>query len=447
MVSKLNSAEVLHFLLIVSLVLVFARVLGELCRKFKQPVVVGEIMAGIIIGPSLLGSVFPNAFNDIFISEARAYGAFDGLANIGVILLMFVAGNEVDLKQIRSQGKQAASISIMGIAFPFALGFAAIWFFHDYIFPVASTDRLIPALFFGTALSITALAVIVKVLLDLDIIKTKVGGLVLTAAMVDDFLGWVLFSVIIKMMDNSKSDGSTASVLVVLAFALFMVTGGRWIVNKLLGFTKRYVPGAGGIITISCILCFIGAVFTEYLGIRGVFGAFLMGIAVGDSKHFTDSTQNVLQQFVVFIIAPLFFASVGLRVNFVTNFDFTIVAIILGIACIAKIVGAGLGARMSGMKKNESLAIAFGMNARGSQEIVLGMVALQAKIIDEKIFVGLVVMTMVTIVAAGPLMKLFLNKHIAEHETPQEVDVVPVTATILEHPQTGASTTVVSVPG
>ena len=416
MVSKLSSAEVLHFLIIVSVVLIIARVLGELCRKFKQPVVVGEILAGIIIGPSLLGSLFPQLFTEIFTSESRSYGAFDGLANIGVILLMFVAGIEVDLKQIRKQGKQAASISVMGILFPFVLGFVSVWFFHDAIFPPSSTDKLIPSLFFGTALSITALSVIVKVLFDLDIIKTQVGGLVLTAAMVDDFLGWVLFSIIIKMIDSTKSDGSSASVVVVLLFALFMVTIGRWLIDKLLFFTKKYFSGAGSIITVSCCLCFLGAVFTEYLGIRGVFGAFLMGIAVGDSQHFSDSVQNVLQQFVVYIIAPLFFASVGLRVNFVTNFDLSIVLLILGIACVAKIVGAGLGAHMSGMKKNESLAIAFGMNARGSQEIVLGSVALTAKIIDEKIFVGLVLMTMITILIAGPLMKFYLKKHTEEEQ-------------------------------
>ncbi len=414
MVSKLNSAEILHFLVILSVILILARLLGELCRKMKQPVVVGEILAGILIGPSLLGSAFPKAFFHIFVSQPRAFGAFDGLANVGVILLMFVAGIEVDLKQIRAQGKQASSISIMGIAFPFALGFATIWFFHDSIFPPESKSHLISSLFFGTALSITALSVIVKVLFDLDIIRTKVGGLIVTAAMVDDFLGWILFSIIIKMMDATKSDGSANSILVVLGFALFMVTIGRWLIDKLLWVTTKYFSGAGSIITVSCCLCFLGAVFTEYLGIRGVFGAFLMGMAIGDSKHFSDSTQHVMHQFVVYIIAPLFFASVGLRVNFVTNFDLSIVALIVGIACVAKIVGAWLGARMSGMQKNESLAIAFGMNARGSQEIVLGTVALQAKIIDEKIFVGLVIMTMVTILAAGPLMKLFLRKQLED---------------------------------
>jgi len=432
MISRLNSEEVLNFLIIVSIILISSRLLGEVCRKFKQPVVVGEILAGIIIGPSLLGSAFPDLFKEIFTSHPKSYGAFDGLANIGVIMLMFIAGAEVDLKQIRSQGKQAASISLMGLLFPFALGFCCIWFFHDYIFNVPSTDRLIPALFFGTALSITALAVIVKVLMDLEIIRTKVGGLVLTAAMIDDFLGWILFSIIIQMMNAKGEEASWFSIAMILAFVAFMVTIGRWIVDKILAFSAKYLAVPSGVLTVAVCLCMIGAVTTEYLGIRGIFGAFLMGVAVGDSKHFNHHIQNVFHQFIVNIIAPLFFASVGLRVNFVTNFDLTVVLIILGIACVAKIVGAGLGSRMGGLNKNESLAIGFGMNARGSQEIVLGMIALQAGIIDEKIFVGLVVMTMVTILFAGPLMKFYLEKDLKEKNI---IDAEEEVVVVLDKPE------------
>lgn len=428
MVSKLNSAEVLNFLIIVSVILIAARLLGEICRKFKQPVVVGEILAGIIIGPSLLGSAFPDLFKETFLANPRAYGAFDGLANIGVIMLMFIAGTEVDLKQIRKQGKQAASISFMGIAFPFAIGFLCIWFFHDYIFDVHSNDRLIPALFFGTALSITALSVIVKILLDLDIIRTKIGGLVLTASMIDDFLGWILFSIIIQMMNSKGGEASFTSILMILAFVAFMLTIGKWLVDKILGFAVKYLAVPSGVLTVAVCLCMLGAVLTEYLGIRGIFGAFLVGVAVGDSKHFSHHIQNLFHQFIINIIAPLFFASVGLRVNFVTSFDISVVAIILGIACVAKIVGAGIGSRMSGLNKNESMAIAFGMNARGSQEIVLGMIALQAGIIDEKIFVGLVVMTMVTILVAGPLMKFYLEKDLkGKNNTATEDEIVIMT--------------------
>ncbi len=408
MVSKLSSAEVLHFLIIVTVVLVLARTLGELCRKYKQPSIIGEIIAGIILGPTLLGAYWHDMFNNIFLSAPRAYGAFDGLANVGIILLMFIAGFEVDIKQIKRDGKQAAAISLTGIIFPFIIGFAAAWFFYERIFQNSDSNQFVTSMFFGTALSITALSVITKVLMDLNILKTKIGNIVLTSAMIDDFLGWVLFSIVMQMM-HSKDQGSWTSVAMVLVFALFMVTIGRWGVNKMLFVAQKNLK-IGRVITLAICLCFIAAIITEYLGVRGVFGAFLMGVAVGDSEYFTERHKLILHQFTVNIIAPLFFASVGLRLNFIANFNLEVVAIILGIACLAKLLGAGIGSRISGMNKNESIAIAFGMNARGSQEIVLGLLALQAKIIDERVFEALVVMTVATVIISGPIMKYYFLK-------------------------------------
>ncbi len=413
MVSKLSSAEILNFLVIITIILISARLLGELCRKLKQPVVVGEVLAGIIIGPSLFGSLFPQLFNKIFVSQPRAYGAFDGLANVGIILLMFSAGIEVDLKQIRQYGKQAAYISLTGLLFPFAIGFGTVWFFYDRLFPTPAASHLIPALFVGTALSITALSVIAKVLIDIDIIKTKVGNLVLTAAMIDDFLGWVLFSVIMALLNKSTGADAYTSVGLVLLFVALIMTVGKWGVNQLLKLTEKHLSLPGGRMTVGVCLCFIAAVITEWLGVRGIFGAFLMGVVVGDSKYFQERTQNILQQFALNVAAPLFFASIGLRINFVTNFNLEVVLIILLIASLAKIAGAVIGSRASGMRTNESYAVAFGMNARGSQELVLGLLALQAKIINEQIFVGLVVMTLVSIIIAGPLMRHFLDKDVA----------------------------------
>jgi len=410
MVSKLSSEEVLNFLIIVSVILITARLLGEICRKYKQPAVIGEILAGIILGPSLFGTIFPGTFNAVFIAQPRSYAAFDGLANMGIILLMFIAGFEVDLKQIRKQGKQAASISIMGLIFPFALGFATVYFFYDSIFSVPSLNKSIPAMFFGTALSITALSVIAKILLDMDMLRSKLGNLILTAAMINDFLGWILFSIIIQLMRTGKEDGSFSSVTMVLIYTVVLLTVGRWIVDKILMVAKRFLS-IGVMITLAVCLCLLSAVFTEYLGVRSIFGAFLMGVAIGDSKHFPERLQQILHQFVVNIIAPLFFASIGLRVNFVANFNIEIIAIILLIACLAKIIGSGIGARLSGLSRNESYIIAFGMNSRGSQEIVLGALALQAKIIDEPVFVGLIIMTVVTILMAGPLMRYHIGRH------------------------------------
>jgi len=420
MVSRLSSAEVLNFLLIISIILIAARLLGEVCRKFNQPVVIGEILAGIIIGPSLLGSLFSHLFNTVFTSQPRSYAAFDGVANIGIILLMFVAGIEIDLKQIRQQGRHAASISLTGLLFPFGIGFITVWFFYDKLFATPSANHLIPALFVGTALSITALSVIAKVLIDVNLLKTKIGNLVLTAAMIDDFLGWVLFSIIVTLMNEDKGGlGAYKSVGLVLLFAVFMLTIGRWLIDKLLKLADKYLSNPGGSITVGVALCFIAAVITEWLGVRGIFGAFLTGVAVGNSKYFSERSQQVLHQFVINVIAPLFFASMGLRLNFVTNFNLEVVLIILVIASVAKIAGAIIGSRISGLTANESYAVAFGMNSRGSQELVLGLLALQAKIIDERIFVGLVVMTIVSILIAGPLMRYFLNKdaHFKNNDT------------------------------
>jgi len=419
MVAKLISSEVLHFLIIVTVVLVLARILGEICRRFKQPAIIGEIIAGIILGPTLLGTYWHSMFNSIFLASSRAYGAFDGLANVGIILLMFIAGFEVDIKQIRRDGKQAAAISLTGIIFPFIIGFAAAWFFYQRIFSNNDSNQFITSMFFGTALSITALSVITKILMDLNILKTKIGNIVLTSAMIDDFLGWVLFSIIMQMMHSKDQQGSWMAVGMVLLFALFMVTIGRWVVNKMLFVAQKNLK-IGRVITLAICLCFIAAIVTEYLGVRGVFGAFLMGVAVGDSEYFTERHKLILHQFTVNIIAPLFFASVGLRLNFVSNFDLEVVTIILAIACIAKLLGAGIGSRISGMNKNESIAVAFGMNARGSQEIVLGLLALQARIIDEKVFEGLVVMTVATVIISGPIMKYYFLKDqkltAAEHD-------------------------------
>lgn len=246
-------------------------------------------------------------------------------------------------------------------------------------------------------------------MLDLDILNTRIGNIVLTAAMVDDFLGWILFSVIIQLMNAGKQDASFWKVSTVIVYAIFMLTAGRWLMHKLLAFAgKKNKPGR--VLTVAVCLCLISACITEGLGVRGVFGAFLVGVGINDSEYFTEKHKHVLHQFTINVLAPLFFASVGLRLNFIANFNLEVVAIILVIACLAKLVGAGIGSILSGMSKNESIAVAFGMNARGSQEIVLGLLALQAKIINEPVFEGLVVMTIVTMIISGPIMKYYFLK-------------------------------------
>lgn len=412
MVSKLPSDQVLSFLVIVSILLISARGLGELFRKFRQPAVMGELFAGIILGPSLLGTYAPDLFNSIFVKPTQSYVAFDGLSRMGIIFLLFVAGMEVDLNNLKKRGKAAAKISISSVLFPFTIGFGAVWFFYDSFFSAASDDKLVPAMFIGTALCITALSVAAKILMDMDLIKTRFGNLILTAAMINDFIGWMMFSIVINMANLEQEGlGIWQTVIAVIAFAVLLLSVGRIFIDRGFTLVNEHLSNPGSNITFAIAMCFLGAIFTEWTGIHAIFGAFLMGVAVGSSKNFAPHSKEILYQFITNIFAPLFFVSIGLRVNFISNFDWKICFLIFSIASVGKILGGTLGAKASGFKINKALAVGFGMNARGSMEIVLGLLALQAKIIDEKIFVALVVMTIVTVLIAGPAIKYFLKRH------------------------------------
>ncbi|MFI5135149.1 MAG: cation:proton antiporter [Chitinophagales bacterium] len=419
---KLATNEVLQFLLILTILLALARIMGELFKKLGMPAIIGELLGGILLGPSFIGTYFPNFFQAIFVTPKEPAVAFDGLSRLSVMLLLFIAGMEVKLENIKTRGKAAAKISFSGIFFPLVLGFGATWLFYDLIFSTPTDNKLAPALFMGTALSITALGVMAKILIDIDLIKTRFGNLMMTAAMIDDIIGWMLFSVVIAIANlKSESQFNAVTVLLILiGFTAFLMTLGRKLIDPMFRFANAKLSKPGAEISLAMILCLLGGVFTEWLGIKAIFGAFLMGIAIGNSPYFGEKAKESLHDIVTYIFSPLFFVSIGLKVNFVSNFNLTIVLFVLGISIFGKLLGGYIGARLSGFKPNKSMAVGFGMNARGSQEIVLGLVALQAKIIDEKIFVGLVVMTFVTILMAGPMIRFFLRRHEAIHGAPEE---------------------------
>lgn len=409
---RLPSSEVLAFFLMVGLLLMCARLSGELFRKLRLPQVMGELSAGILLGPSFLKKVAPDVYHNLFESAPNAGVAFDGLARLGILLLLFVAGMEINLKSIREKMHAAATISISGIAIPFIFGFAGAWYFFPHLFPEGITDHFATSLFMGTALSITALSVLAKILIDLDLIKSKFGNLMMTAAMIDDFIGWMLFSLVISVANLEKESEFSAwqVMLMVIGFAAIILTIGRKFVHYAFILSNKYLTRSGGTLSVGIVFCLLGAIFTEWLGLNAIFGAFMVGVAVGDSNHFSHRTREMLHDIVTYIFAPLFFVSIGFRVSFIENFDVTVITFILLISILGKLIGGYVGARLGKFSRNESMAIGFTMNARGSQEIVLGLIALNAGLITEKIFVGLVVMTFVTIMMAGPMMKYFLNR-------------------------------------
>lgn len=407
---SLGHDEVIKLLLQLSIILLAGRLMAELARRFHQPAVVGEIFAGILLGPTVFGMIAPETFDAFFPTGGVSFLIFEGVIQVSVILLLFIAGLEVELQLVWAQGKQALSTSFLGLVFPLAIGFVFPYYYPQFFDQGTAADALTFALFVGTAMSISALPVIARILMDLGIFRSKVGMLVISAAMINDLLGWLIFSVIISMMGTGGSHMSlTATILFTLGFTIFMLTLGKGIINRLLPIINRKFAWPGGVLSLSLSACFMASAFTEYIGIHAIFGAFILGVALGDSAHMPERAKEIVHQFVNNIFAPIFFVSIGLKVNFILNFNLWLVLAVLLIAFFGKVVGSGLGARWGGLGKRESLAVGFGMNARGAMEIILGLVALENGIIGRQFFVALVIMAIVTSVLSGPLMKIFLK--------------------------------------
>ena len=318
---------------------------------------------------------------------------------------------EVDLASVWRQGRIAITVSLSGIVIPFAVGTTTAWYAGDMLAREPGSNHLVFALFFATALSISALPVIAKTLMDLNLFRTDLGMIVIAAAIFEDFAGWIIFAVILGMLGMAAHGMPVAATIgLTLAFALFMLTAGRWLIHRALPWVQAHASWPGGVLGFTLALTFACAAFTEWVGVHAVFGAFMAGVAMGDSDHLRERTRQTIDQFVSFIFAPIFFASIGLRVNFLAHFDLAVVLTVLGVACVGKVMGCALGARLAGMSPRQSLALGFGMNARGAMEIILGMLGLQFGLIGERLFVALVIMALITSVISGPAMQRILRR-------------------------------------
>ncbi|ELR72576.1 Putative Na/H antiporter [Fulvivirga imtechensis AK7] len=407
---KLNHTEVINLLIQLAVMLSFARIMAELARKFNQPAVVGEILAGIILGPTILGTFTPDLFDMLFPTTGASAVVLDGFIQVAVVLLLFIAGLEVDLHIVFQQGKQALYVSMMSLIIPFAAGFVVTWFFPELFHYANEGQLLVFAMFIGTVMAITALPVVARVLMDLEVFKTRMGMLIIASAMIIDLLGWIIFTVILNMMGNASESLSLGKTLwLSIGFTILMLTIGKGLINRALPWINKRLAWPGGLLSLSLALCFLAAAFTEYIGIHSIFGAFILGVALGDSKHLSERAKEIIHQFINNIFAPLFFVSIGLGINFIESFNIQTVLVLLIIAFIFKVLGATLGARMGGLSKYESFAVGFGMNTHGTLEVILGAIALQAGLITDQVFVAILVMVVATIVASAPLMKYCLK--------------------------------------
>ncbi|HEV7282864.1 MAG TPA: cation:proton antiporter [Pirellulaceae bacterium] len=408
---KLDASQLTVMLLALGILIGGARLLGELARRLHQPAVLGELLAGVILGPTVLGALFPDLQTFLFPTTGPNALVLDAIGSLAIVLFLLVAGIEVDLSIVWKQGRAALKIGILGTIIPFAIGLGCAWLAPTTLGRPEGADLTVFVLFIATAMAISALPVIARILMDLDLYRTDLGMTIVSAAIFNDLVGWTVFALILGLMNEHSSPWSVLStVLLTLLFAGLVLTLGRWLIHKALPPLQAYAHWPGGVLGFMIAMTLFGAALTEWIGIHAIFGSFLVGTAFGASSHMQERTRTMLDRFVSFVFAPIFFAGIGLKVNFVTHFDPALVLIVLVIACIAKFLGAWLGARWGELPPRERWAVGAAMNVRGAMEIILGVLALQAGVIDERLFVALVVMALLTSAAGGPLMRYFLRR-------------------------------------
>jgi Kef-type K+ transport system membrane component KefB/nucleotide-binding universal stress UspA family protein len=401
--------------------LVTARALGGVARRYGQPAVVGELAAGLLLGPSVLGKVWGGGFEWLFPLDGVQSGMLFTVAWIGVVLLLTATGFETDLKLIAQQGKATAVVAAGSLLVPFAGGLAVGLVLPEvFVFPEA--ERPVFALFMATALSISSLPVIAKILTDLGLMRRNFGQSIIAAGMANDVIGWLLLGVVAGLATSGHFSVADLAVSVV-GMALFVVaafTVGQRIVDVGFRSLRRRRSGAPAWLTFCIAVALAGGVVTQWLGVEAVLGAFVAGILFGRSRFAAGEVREHLETVTTAVFAPIFFATAGLRVDLGLLADSTVLlwaVVVLIVASVTKFVGSVVGARLAGLERREGIALGVGLNARGAMEVVIATVGVSLGVLTGASYTIVVLMAMVTSVMAPPVLRVIVRDW---RGTPQE---------------------------
>ncbi|HEY9825654.1 MAG TPA: cation:proton antiporter [Stenomitos sp.] len=425
-IKPLEHHALLLLLLQLAVLLLVARGMGEVMRRINQPPVVGELLAGVLLGPSLFGAVAPGIQSALF-PKIQAQSDLLGVESwLGVLFLLIATGLETDLNLILRKGRTALLISTGGILIPFISGFGLGWALPETLL-ANPNQRLVFSLFIATAMSISAVPVIAKVLMDLNLIRRDIGQITLAAGMTDDTMGWILLSVVSGLAHSGQFDVKTviAAVGSAVLFLAIAFTLGRTVVDRIFRWTDEQIGGTTANLSMAIILGLFAAALTHSLGLEAALGAFVFGILIGESRRFSHEAGHILEVMTAGFLAPIFFAAAGLKVDLRTLLvpqTLLYALIVLAIACVGKFLGAYLGSRLGGLGHWEGLAMGSGMNARGAMEIIVATIGLSLNVLNLQMYSIIVIVAIVTSLMAPPLLRYALSK----------VDIGPEEAARLE---------------
>jgi K+:H+ antiporter len=389
-----------------------ARLGGELAARMGAPQVVGELVFGLLIGPSLLGKLWPAGFDALFPNDPVQRGFLDLVGWMGVIFLVLAAGLETKLGILRRAGRAVVTGWVGGFFLPFAMGFGLGW-----LVPAAlvgtRVSRPIFAMFLATAMSISAIPVIARILLDLNLLRTEIGMVIVSTALADDTVGWIILAVVAGLATSHTVDLAAVATAIggTAAFLLFAFTLGQWLIRRaILASAKLRIPHAQT--SVLLLLVVAGGAITQAIHVHLVLGTFIVAVVIRRSRGKDRAAVQAIRQVGMGFFVPFFFGYMGIKVDLTTiRGDAIGVAVAaVAVACVSKLVGGGVGARIGGLPTWSAAAVGAGLNARGAMELVIAAIGLSLGILTLPMFSIIVLIAVLTSLMAAPLLKFCVRR-------------------------------------
>ncbi len=407
--------DILGLITQISVLLFTARIFGEIFQRFGQPAVVGEILAGVFWGPSFLGRIFPQLIGFALPATKIQGHLLEVVGLFGAMFLLLITGLETDLPLIKRLARFTLGTALGGIILPFISGFIlGQYFIPDYLL-ADPNRRLVFTLFLATAMSISAIPVISRVLIDMKLMRRDLGQSIIAAGMIDDTVGWVLLSLVTGMASGQKIDlmSIMTPLMIISGFIIFSFTIGKWCIEVVFNFVQDEIKSQDKFLTLIVGLAFLWGSLSKSLSFEPLLGVFIVGIIIGEIPRFHYEVKPKLQSIAMAIFSPVFFAIAGLKVNIynLMTVDYLIITlIVIAVACFGKIVGAYVGARFIGHKDHWT-ALGFGaaLNARGAMEIIVATIGLAAGILSQEMFSIIVIMALTTSLMAPAFLQMILK--------------------------------------
>ena len=404
------------------LLLLTGRLLGEVMNRFRQPALFGQLIAGVVLGPSVFGLLWPEGWEFIFPDNKTLKTMIDAISQIGILLLLLLTGMETNLALVQRRKRAVVASSLSGIAVPFALGVAMAYALPGGSIPMHE-NRLVTALFLGTALSISSVKIVAMVLIDIGAMRRDLGQLILATAILDDTIAWIIIAVIAGIASHGTIDLATigASLAGTALFLAFSLTIGQRLVARTIVWVNDHMTIDVPVITTIIVIMLAMSLTTELIGVHTALGAFIAGILVGRSPILTEQIENQVRGFVFAFFSPVFFAVAGLGMDLRTLADgklalFTVAIIV--VASVGKFCGALVGGRLGGLTTRESLALGVGLNARGSTEVIIASIGLAMGALSNQLYTMIVAMAVVTTMAMPPMLRWVMSRvPLGEDET------------------------------